>query len=126
MKKSALILIVSGGLSTERQFCGGRNRRNAFFVVHYGFDTKEDGRGPSLFCRNNTNGRSNDVDFSALEPDCAVRGCEEREVLAHSDVGAGKKFRSALPDDYRAGFHGLTAEQLYASVFRIAVSAVPR
>ena len=102
------------------------NRRNAFFAVHYGFDTKKDGRGPSLLCRNNTNGRSDDVDLSPVETYRPVCGCEDRVVPAHPDIRAREKLRAALPGDYRAGLYILTREQLYASIFRIAVSAVPR
>ena len=59
-----------------------------------------------------------------MELDCAVRGGEQRKVLAYTDILACKEFRSALPHDYRAGLYGLAGKHLYSPVFRIAVSAV--
>jgi len=66
------------------------------------------------------------VDFSALETHLSFGRSEQRVVPAHADVGAGKELGPALSDDYRAGFRRLASVELYASVLRIAVSAVPR
>ena len=43
---------------------------------------------------------SDDVNLSALEFDGAVRGREERVVLAHTDVRSREEFGPALPNDY--------------------------
>ena len=69
---------------------------------------------------------SDNVDFSALEADRSGCGCEKGVVLAHADIGAREELCPALSHDDRACLYHLTAEQLYASVLRIAVSAVPR
>jgi hypothetical protein len=69
---------------------------------------------------------SDNVNFSALELHLSIRGGEQCIVPAHADVGAGKKFRPALPDDDCAGFGYLAPIQFYASVLRITVSAVSR
>ena len=69
---------------------------------------------------------SDNVDFSALKLHFSIRGGEQRIVPAHADVGAGKEFRPALPDDDCAGFGCLAPVQFYTSVLRITVSAVSR
>ena len=69
---------------------------------------------------------SENVDFSALELDLSIRCGEKRIVSAHTHIGAGKEFRSALSYYDCAGFGCLAAIQFYTSVLRIAVSAVPR
>ena len=69
---------------------------------------------------------SDNVDFSALKLYLSIRGGEQRIVPAHTDVGAGKEFRPALPDDDCAGFGYLAPIQFYTSVLRITVSAVSR
>jgi len=67
-----------------------------------------------------------DMDFSALETDCSLRGGEQRVVPSHADVAAGKEFCSALPDDDGAGGNRLAAEQFHTSVLGVAVPAVSR
>jgi hypothetical protein len=66
----------------------------------------------------------NDVDFSALETDDTFGGSEEGVVSSHADVEAGEEFGAALAYDYRAGRRFLAAEQLYAAILGVAVSAV--
>ena len=66
------------------------------------------------------------VDSSALELYLSIRGGEQCIVPAHTDVGAGEEFCSALSYDDCAGFGYLATIQFYTSVLRIAVSAVTR
>jgi hypothetical protein len=74
---------------------------------------------PSFCCVKHFGSLLDDVDFSALETDCSVRGGEQCIVPAHSDVEAGEEFRSALPDDNRAAPHRLAGKQLYTPELRI-------
>jgi hypothetical protein len=69
---------------------------------------------------------SDNVDSSALELHVSIRGGEQSIVPAHTHVGAGEEFCSALSYDDCAGFSFLTTVQFYTSVLRIAVSAVTR
>ncbi len=62
--------------------------------------------------------------FAALKLDFAFAFCEERIVSAHSDVFAGKEFRSALTDEYTAGFDCFSGIKFNTSILRITVSAV--
>lgn len=64
------------------------------------------------------------INFVPDELHRPVSSGKKREIPAHTDIMAGVKFCSALPDDNHPGLHDLPAGQLDSSVLCVAVSSV--
>ena len=68
--------------------------------------------------------RWNDVDSSPTEADGSLNQCEERVVLAATNLVAGLEVRATLANDDGSGLGGLTSVQLHSAKLRVGVATV--